>query len=235
MKSAPLLNIASDAPKDFEYWWQREGDWVEPPNHRRQGISGVKRINEPGTGVVFVKTQVNHLHRSLRHPFGRPTAFREAEAIHACQALGIKVPEILYCGKVKSEEGWKTVLVTHDLSGFTSLDQWLESSRNQAGSEGIRAKIIEELAWTLSLFHHFKWQHGCLYPKHIFVRVEQSTAEPAVEIALIDLEKCRRRLTSKQAAEHDLSQLKRHLNAFTETDWQALNAHYQHFLESTGK
>lgn len=40
------------------------------------------------------------------------------------------------------------------------------------------------------------WQHGCLYPKHIFVRVEGE----AIEVALIDLEKSRRRLTVNKAS-----------------------------------
>ncbi|MFZ3206922.1 MAG: lipopolysaccharide kinase InaA family protein, partial [Pseudomonas sp.] len=28
----------------FEQWWQLQGEWVEEPNHRRGGESGVQRL-----------------------------------------------------------------------------------------------------------------------------------------------------------------------------------------------
>ncbi|MCO2015712.1 InaA protein, partial [Pseudomonas aeruginosa] len=66
------------------------------------------------------------------------------------------------------------------------------------------------------------WQHGCLYPKHIFVRVEGE----AIEVALIDLEKSRRRLTVNKASQHDLKQLKRR-SSWTGAQWQAFIYGYQ--------
>jgi hypothetical protein len=73
--------------------------------------------------------------------------------------------------------------------------------------------------------HKGRWQHGCLYAKHIFVRVtgEDETAE--VEVALLDLEKSRRRLSSTLAAVHDMKQLRRH-SSWSPTDWQKLSYFY---------
>ena len=43
-----------------------------------------------------------------------------------------------------------------------------------------------------------------------------------VEVALLDLEKSRRRLRRHAAARHDLRQLRRHCVAMSEPDWQRL-------------
>jgi hypothetical protein len=45
-------------------------------------------------------------------------------------------------------------------------------------------------------------------------------------VALLDLEKCRRRLTRTQAAVHDLQQLRRH-SPWNEADWRYLVDAYQ--------
>ena len=47
-----------------------------------------------------------------------------------------------------------------------------------------------------------------------------------MDVALIDLEKCRQRLTAHQAAAHDLKQLRRH-SSFSETDWKKLVYFYE--------
>jgi hypothetical protein len=69
--------------------------------------------------------------------------------------------------------------------------------------------------------HKGRWQHSCLYSKHVFVRVTGEGDAARVEVALIDLEKCRQRLTARYAAVHDLKQLRRH-SSFSTTDWQKL-------------
>ena len=67
--------------KGFDYWWQVSGDWVEPPNERRGGTSGVI-WHVPAQGPIFyIKRQEGHIFRSLRYPFGRPTCLREARAL----------------------------------------------------------------------------------------------------------------------------------------------------------
>lgn len=39
------VDMASRAElEEFQRWWDTEGDWVEEPNERRKGMSGVQRI-----------------------------------------------------------------------------------------------------------------------------------------------------------------------------------------------
>ena len=49
---------------------------------------------------------------------------------------------------------------------------------------------------------------------------------PKVEVALIDLEKCRQRLTARSAAAHDMEQLRRH-SSFSAPDWKKLVYFYE--------
>jgi len=62
----------------FEFYWQQQGEWVEEPNQRRGGESGVQRIHEANGRLLYVKRQVGHTYRSWRYPLGRPTVLREA-------------------------------------------------------------------------------------------------------------------------------------------------------------
>ena len=58
------------------------------------------------------------------------------------------------------------------------------------------------------------------------MRVTGEGEAAKVEVALIDLEKCRQRLTARQAATHDMKQLRRH-SSFSTTDWQKLVYFYK--------
>ena len=45
---------------EFESWWATEGDWVEEPNYRRKGMSGVQCIERDGK-KLYVKRMTQHL------------------------------------------------------------------------------------------------------------------------------------------------------------------------------
>ncbi|WHL27694.1 lipopolysaccharide kinase InaA family protein [Pseudomonas juntendi] len=66
-------------------------------------------------------------------------------------------------------------------------------------------EILEAYGRALGKLNLGKWQHGCLYLKHVFVDFRA----PGVAVALLDLEKARKRFSAKQAARHDLRQVKR--------------------------
>ncbi len=36
---------------EFNHWWATEGDWVEEPNYRRNGMSGVQCVERNGKAV----------------------------------------------------------------------------------------------------------------------------------------------------------------------------------------
>jgi hypothetical protein len=215
----------SSNPVSFDNWWQIQGEWVEEPNDRRGGFSGVQRIYKDAT-LLYAKRQTGHIHRSLLHPFGRPTVLREQEALLGARKAGVKVPEIVYCAAQRSSDGWRALLITKALEGFQPIDEWYASKGREQYGEALHQQLLVEVAHTLAHLHTARWQHGCMYIKHIFVRISGEGQARAAEVALLDLEKCRRRLTSKQAAVHDMLQLRRH-SSWDQADWQYLIGHYQ--------
>lgn len=215
-------------PRTFERWWDLQADWLEPPNQRRNGHSGVQCLQLGEHHLLYSKRQVGHNYRSCFYPLPRPTVLRELRAIKAIGALGIKVPEVIYCGAKKRTRQWHALLVTKALLGFCSLEDWY---RNQRHLDAVQNEcMLRVLGVTLCRLHLSRWQHGCLYAKHIFVRVEQTEQGPEAEIALIDLEKSRQRFTAKAAANHDLQQLHRHRQGMPDSDWQHMLQSYQYIL-----
>ena len=202
------LALAEDAPDAFEYWWSVKGEWVEPPNARRDGWSGMLRVRHHGR-LVYVKRQCNHLCRTLRHPLGWPTASRERFYLDRLCELGLRSPSPLFHGAIRGGNGVKSLLVTEELAGFLPLSAQTGLPWAQ------RARLARAVGRVLATLHRARLQHGCLYDKHIMVRWRDDTPE----IALIDLEKMRSRLTGRAAARHDLAQLGRHQKIWSAEDW----------------
>ena len=202
---------------EFQSWWQKEGEWVEAPNVRRGGISGVQTLITD-QGLLYVKRQMGHVYRSIVRPWGEPTIMREAHAYECFSKLGISVPHVQYVGARKVSGQWQALLVTQALKGFCDLDQWYSQNPSQAH----RCAMLAKLAVLLKNMHQARWQHGCLYAKHIFVK---SHGED-VEVALLDLEKCKRRLLRKRASHNDFQQLKRHKGLMSDQDYHYLSAYY---------
>ena len=87
------------APQDrFDYYWNQRGEWVEEPNVRRGGESGVQRVVGRDGQLLYAKRQTGHIYRSWLHPFGRPTVLRELDALTGVSRLGVRVPQIVFCG-----------------------------------------------------------------------------------------------------------------------------------------
>ncbi|OYD53331.1 hypothetical protein CGK74_14080 [Thauera propionica] len=215
------FGIPCSADAEFERWWRADGEWVEAPNVRRGGNSGVQRVTDASGRCLYVKRQTGHLYRTVRHPFGRPTVLREATALQALSALDIPVPVLDYCGARRDTGQWAAVLVTRALDGHQSLDRWYAEPRDEA----LRKTVLDELARLLARMHRAHWQHGCLYAKHIFVRERPQAELP--NVALLDLEKARLRLSASRASKHDLAQLSRHRAPMPDQDWRTFLASYQ--------
>lgn len=209
----------------FSYWWNTSGPWVEEPNVRRSGTSGVQRVIHNDT-TVYVKRQTGHLFRSLRYPLGRPTALREGQALSKLLQLGVNAPHPIYYGAQKLEGVWHGVLVTKDLNGFQDMDTWYEQGARIRLTQGEHDKVLEKLATLLSRMHLGRWQHGCMRSKHIFIKVQDTSSGPEFELALLDLEKSHGRATSLRAARHDIPQLRRHSH-WSEPEWQFFLGHYE--------
>lgn len=209
-----LARLTGDAAMDA--WLAVPGDWVEEPNERRGGLSGVKRILSSDGRQLYRKQQFGHLFRSWQHPFGYPTSMRERDALVHCQRLGVPVPRLIFAGCRKHSGDWQAVLVTEGLEGFRSLEECYLLEQERAWGETLHLQLLQEVGRVLGHLNSGKRQHGCLYLKHVFVRVRGE----AVDVALIDLEKSRKRLTRWRAARHDLRQIARR-SPWTASQWQA--------------
>jgi tRNA A-37 threonylcarbamoyl transferase component Bud32 len=226
MTSLIALAQSEPIPDTFERWWQVRGDWVEAPNQRRGGESGVQRGHTKSGQLLYIKRQLGHLHRSWRYPLGRPTVLRELHAMQALRALGIRVPALVYGGAQHRGGQWRALLVSEALEGFVSLEQWYAGERPEAG---LNLRMLQQLARMLERLHRAGWQHGCLYAKHIFVKPGTGLQGDEVEVALLDLEKSRRRWFAAAASRHGLAQLQRHRGGMPEADWQRLIDYYRLF------
>ena len=232
--SRPLVLPAREARvSTFQRWWNTQGEWVEEPNQRRAGESGVQRIRlrAPQQPLQYCKRQIGHLYRSWLHPFGRPTVLRELRALQAIGRLGVRVPEVVYCGTRQQAGQWQALLVTAELEGFISLEDWYQQGLGERFGTAVQDRMLAAVGIRLGCIHQAHWQHGCCYPKHIFLKVHGEGDAAGVEVALLDLEKSRRRLRRSAAARHDLRQLRRHRQAMPELDWQRLLAAHRTFSE----
>ena len=225
----------NDNSDQFEYWQNLPGEWIEPPNRRRGGSSGVIRHQPENGPTLYIKRQEGHLFRSLRYPLGRPTCLREARALAHFQAVGVRVPVLRFFG-LRKEKLWKGILVTEALpDGFVSLDDFYRRDSGAASSDLVRLAVVASLAATLARLHRQRWQHCSLMTKHLFVRISEPAATEArisAEIALLDLERARRQPLAMRAARRDLRFLFSHLPYWTESEWRLFD---QHYLENFGK
>lgn len=229
-----VAEMAGSIESGFEYWWQRRGDWVEEPNQRRGGESGVQRLHAENGHLCYAKRQIGHVYRSMSHPLGRPTVLREAQALRAWRALGVLVPRILYAGARRDMGGtWEAMLVTEALDGFVDIERWYAEGGRERHGEAIHRRFLEQLGSVLARLHAARWQHGCLYLKHVFIRVAGSNDAARVDVALLDLEKSRRRWSRKKAMDHDFEQLKRH-SSWDDADWGYLLYGYHFSPEYSG-
>ncbi|VVP18640.1 Protein InaA [Pseudomonas fluorescens] len=214
-------------PERFDYFWNLRGEWVEEPNVRRGGESGVQRVRGSDGKLLYTKRQTGHIYRSWLHPFGRPTVLRERDALVGLRLIDVRVPDIVFCDAQRDPvHKWRALLVTRSLDGFEELEHWYAGGGRERLGEAVHDRVLKDLADNLARMHRARWQHSCLYIKHVFVRVTGEGEAARVEVALIDLEKCRQRLTARHAAVHDMKQLRRH-SSFSTTDWQKLIYFYE--------
>lgn len=216
-----------EADSSFGRFWGLHGEWVEQPNVRRGGESGVQRVWADNGQLLYVKRQAGHVYRSWRYPFGRPTVMREQDALEGLRGLGVGVPNIVFCGAERDEQGqWRALLVTEALSGFEEIDHWYAAGGRERYGEDVHDRLLQALAESLARMHRGRWQHSCLYSKHVFVKITGEGEQADVQVALLDLEKARKRLTAGRAARHDMRQLRRH-SSFSLCDWDKLIYFYQ--------
>ncbi|KPW73310.1 InaA protein [Pseudomonas cannabina] len=54
----PVVNSIQD---EFSHFWSKRGEWVEEPNVRRGGESGVQRLLMEDGKTLYAKRQTGHI------------------------------------------------------------------------------------------------------------------------------------------------------------------------------
>ena len=218
----------------FDAIWALDAEWVEEPNVRRQGWSGMCRfeLNESASPPreIYLKRQENHGYRSLRNPFRYlPTAYREYQRLVAMQAAAIAAPEVLYYGDRNTGTKMQAILMTREIPQSIPLDDYLQQADDRPPTEVHR--LIIDTATLIAKLHHHHFQHCSLYGKHILISgfdadtpASTHTEQPLVP-HLIDVEKTRWRLSRLAIAVRDLNQLYRHV-PWAEAQWDIFLEQY---------
>ena len=218
----------------FEAIWSLEAPWVEEPNFRRQGWSGVCRLTLDESGeqpvVIYLKRQENHGYRSLLNPLRiRPTAFREYKRLKGMQAAAVTTPEVLYYGERQTGQALQAILITREVPQSIAFEDYMHLADKRPVSE-VR-QVLQDTANLIGRLHRHRFQHCALYGKHVLVSGYRSgnpaTAphEQRLIPYLIDVEKSRCRTSRITIALRDLNQFYRHA-PWTPTQWELFFDHY---------
>jgi len=202
---------------DFDALWRLEAGWLEEPNRKRKGWSGVSKIPlalPDGTlAWVYLKRQEDNNTLSWRHPIaGIPTFAREFHHIQRYRAFDIPTLDPVFFGVRTVAGKARAILATVELSGFIALDAWLAEEPRPRTQ---RLDCLDAVAATLRAMHRQRIRHSCFFPKHIFVRVNQTGG---IELRIIDLEKSRRIPLRVGCTLRDLDSLNRHASGWSRTD-----------------
>jgi hypothetical protein len=176
---------------DFNTVWEMPLTRVDSQNQARGGWSEVCRqeLPEPVLGVdaLYIKRQQDYGYREWPNIFSsKPTFYREARNLNWCIDHGVPVVQPLAYEDRKVDGHQRAILITAGLTDYQSLDSldWQSMSNKQ------HAILLKAIARVIFYLHGQGMQHGCLYPKHIFVHDDFFTSGQE-EIRLIDLEKAR--------------------------------------------
>ncbi len=213
LKDADLLNIEALTTREF--------DWFEEPNRRRGGWSGVTRlVLNPAAApedqqAVFLKIQQNHFYRAANTLFTKKLTFeREFEVLQQLKSATDTIPELALFAtwQVGSDVG--AILVTRALDDWYPLNDWIHGRKGlTAPDEATFKKALEAIAQSAREIHAAGWVHLCFSGKHLFVR---PTTHGDFESCVIDMEKCRKHLSSAHRTRKDCSHFMRHTPGITD-------------------
>jgi len=188
----------------FHAIWSLDTEWFEPPNYRRDGWSGVIKQplkDESGNTIwVFIKRQENHNFKTLLNPIdGVPTFRREFDNIQALSKKNIPTLSAAYYGERKPKDKMQSILITHSLEGYQSMDLYCLDDPDQTE----RTEVMRLAGVLMRQLHDAHFRHNCLFPKHIFIKIEGDK----FDLKLIDLEKLKWLPLYTQIRENELSRI----------------------------
>ncbi len=193
---------------NFEQLWQVQLPWVEEPNSRRGGWSGVVSgqldAQDPST-LVYIKRQENHTYRPVTRPFSKlPTFHREARTILYLQMHGVPVVTPLFFDMQLNNKYQRAVFVTQALIGYRSLENLLDLWQREGLPNDMTCKaIVEKIAISIRKIHDLGIRHGAFKLKHIFINYDE--AAKTSDVRLIDFEVARRVYRKRHRIMNDLA------------------------------
>lgn len=190
---------------DYDAFWEQPQNWVEAPNFRRGGWSGVVRMTlsdaDGRARIAYLKRQEGQRRRTLSSSGrARPTYYQEFLSLTHFRTLGAPVVDWVCYG----ERGPAALLVTLAPNGYLSL-----SELAARGDGALLDQALEATVMALGALHCHRWRHGSCYPAHVLVNPD------TLEVRLLDLERSRRRRSVAAAARADLQQLVRRCSFLT--------------------
>ncbi len=190
--------LAAAGYSEFEDYWRSPCEFVEPMNLRRNGWSAVSVLSVPDTlGQVsrfYLKRQENQLRYSWRHPTGALTYQYEVEAFQAADSFHLPTAELITFGFRNRGATRRGIVVTREIA-LPALSDF----QNLAVDWNALLPALRHAGQQLLRLHLTDWQHGALYPSHLFIDPSNG------RIRLIDFERARRACACS-AAEADLQQ-----------------------------
>lgn len=204
-------------------FWQLPENWVEPPNKRRGGWSGVSTTQlEQSNGeplTLYVKRQHDHTFRSLGHPFPKSTAWREYKNNLKLKHLAFPVATCVFYQEKKYQGSPRAVMATLEISNAIDLDKWLAIDTRQP--EALDA-VLGNIAKDVRRLHDLGFEYRALYGNHILLSDHQTS--PVPRHFFIDVETVRRQIPHLAPRVRDICQLFRHTPGLT-------TQHRERFLE----
>lgn len=221
MTPNPFLNVGwqkifiDNNLADFDALWNLKTEWLEQPNTRRGGWSGVVKIHldtPEGKVGVFIKRQENHTSKTLLNPIkGRPTFEREFKNLLQLRKKNVPTLEPIYF----ATKGLKAILIARELEGYISFDsEHFLSSGDLLKDKAHKERLLQSVADTLRLMHQHHFQHNCLYLKHIFIK----SVDDGWDVKIIDLEKLKKTIFKRSAVFRDLYTLHRYAKGWSAKD-----------------
>jgi hypothetical protein len=218
----------------FEGFWNLPVNWVEEPNERRGGWSGVSFYktsdSNGGSFSMFVKRQENHNYFSPRHPLHvRPTFYRDFSNICFLKQVGIPTVEPVYYGERLFDNRLQAVLATVTLDGYRELNLFFEDPSIKAP---MRQAILHCIADILRLMHRHRLRHGSLSGKHVMVKL---TEVGSFDARILDLEKMKRSWHHLYASVRDIERFIRHTPTFSKAEHAEFVRHYVKYFDPMQK
>ena len=199
----------------FANLWDYQVDYLEAPNERRGGWSGVARLlleTPEGSKTAYLKRQQNYTSRSCLHPFrGEPTLANEFKMMRHLAKNGVQTPHIIFYEQRRTNADLHAVLMTEDLAGFVPLDVMTENLAALTLAQ--KRRLLKALASTVRTMHLAHVQNRSLYAKHLFIK----EIDGNYEVAVIDLEKSRLSFLPLLRVLTDLATLHYRTNHWTKT------------------